>query len=107
MSKETNPSSFINGLFWGGIVGSSLGLFLAPEKGQKIRNKIQKVLEEHKEDYDNIKNELKDLSADLIKLVKNNWGDKLDFLEDLYPEKKKPLKKKRSSKKKSNKRRKK
>jgi gas vesicle protein len=94
MSKENNSPSFISGLLWGGLIGGSMGVILATEKGEKIRDKIKVLLEKHQPDYAGMLNEIKGVSSELLASFKSALINNPDILEKLH-QKKKPAKKPR------------
>ena len=45
-------------MFAGSVIGTAVGLLLAPEKGEKTREKLQKAIKTGREKFEEIKSQL-------------------------------------------------
>lgn len=65
MAKEKG-SSFLDGLFFGGVLGAALGILFAPQTGDDTREKIKTKLNELGENSDQVVKELKENSEKVL-----------------------------------------
>lgn len=63
---------YIGAFLGGAIAGAALGLLLAPEKGENIRGKITKTVEDFLEEHN-------------IKLSRKEVGDLVDNIQEAAP----------------------
>lgn len=73
MEHRSSGFEFLGGLFVGGLMGFVAGLLLAPEPGQRTREKLGGQL-----------NELKGNSGEFLGTAKNTLEDRLGRLGDAF-----------------------
>ena len=86
---DKKGSGFLDGLFFGGVLGGVLGLLFAPHTGSETRNNLKTKVDEFSENSDKVVGELKETSDKVLSQTKKVVETGLDNLSLAVAEAKK------------------
>ncbi len=84
-----NTGFFITGLLAGAVIGSTLALLYAPQKGIDTRNQVRDKLREMETELDQVRDRIKEKGGEIKDEMKKKMVDLENRIESLLKEYKK------------------
>ena len=81
-ANDGNNKGFLDGLFWGVVLGILAGFMYAPDKGEKTRKKVKKEYEKWRDEADVQVQRLRQLRDDRLPEVKEKIREHSDQVRD-------------------------